>query len=43
MKQRLKAYVLLTLCAALLCGVAAATAETALRAWVGYDLSLIHI
>lgn len=41
MKQRLKAYVLLTLCAALLCGVAAATAETALRAWVGYDTVIL--
>ncbi|MGN0773120.1 MAG: hypothetical protein ACI4MP_04945 [Candidatus Ventricola sp.] len=38
MKRRLKAYaLLLTLCAALLCSCAAAGAETAIRAWVGYD------
>lgn len=37
MKRRLKAGVLMMLCAALLSSVAAAAAETALRAWVGYD------
>lgn len=41
MKRRLKAYVLLMLCAALLCGVAAAAAETTLRAWVGYDTVIL--
>lgn len=40
MKRRLKAYVLL-LCTALLCGAAAATAETTLRAWVGYDTVIL--
>ena len=41
MKQRLKAYVLMTLCAALLCGVMTATAETTLRAWAGYDTVIL--
>ena len=41
MKQRLKAYVLMTLCAALLCGVVTATAETTLRAWAGYDTVIL--
>ena len=41
MKRRLKACVLLMVCAALLCCVAAATAETALRAWVGYDTVIL--
>lgn len=41
MKRRLKAYVLLMLCAALLCGVAKATAEKTLRAWVGYDTVIL--
>ena len=41
MKRRLKAGVLLMLCAALLSSVAAAAAETALRAWVGYDTVIL--
>ena len=41
MKQRLKACVMLMLCAALLCSAAAAAAETALRAWVGYDTVIL--
>ena len=41
MKRRLKAYVMMVLCAALLCSFAQAAAETALRAWVGYDAAVL--
>lgn len=37
MKRRLKPYAFVLLCAALVCGFAAAGAETSLRAWGGWD------